>query len=274
MQPSLGHPCLFSSRPPSLPLPPFKRSFSHVLALLLSFFLFCHFLSFLSSLPASFTSNYPVRVKGKAFPSVSLARPTHTHTHFVWPRRSTCSTCLAEHPCSAALCKHTRMERRDTFNIHTWKPHLRNLRGQTHTRTRMCVYSKNVSAILNTLAFVLQSSGCDSTRPPFIFIGDECKQHLLYAAVCTHTHTHAPTHVHSRTHSHDSALPHHLPDDTLADLYLCYLCAYYSPSLSHTRTRMHGPLSWTRTRQNIISPCRASLIAVYSGSSLILYQMH
>lgn len=37
---------------------------------------------------------------------------------------------------------------------------------------------------------------------------------------------------------------------------------------------MDTPLSWTHTRQTIIRPCRGSLTAVYSSSSLILYQMH
>lgn len=37
---------------------------------------------------------------------------------------------------------------------------------------------------------------------------------------------------------------------------------------------MDTPLSWTHTRQTIIRPCCGSLIAMYSSSSLILYQMH
>lgn len=64
--------------PRSLPFS-FLKKFSSC-SRVASLFLFCHFLSFLSSLTASFTSNYPVCVKGRAFPSVSLTRATHTHT--------------------------------------------------------------------------------------------------------------------------------------------------------------------------------------------------
>lgn len=98
--------------------------------------------------------------KGQSLP-ICLVRPadthvpvhahmltrTHTHRDFLWSLCSTCSTCLAERPCSAALCKHRRFERRHTFNIHTWKWHLSGTSQVTHlrTHTHMCVLTPKMS---------------------------------------------------------------------------------------------------------------------------------
>lgn len=69
------------------------------------------------------------------------------------------------------------------------------------------------------------------------------------------------SHMHTYTRVYTFYTSTLLPCWHLPDLYLC----------TYSTDR---PLSWARIHQIIIRPCCASLIAMYSGSSLILYQMH
>lgn len=77
-----------------------------------------------------------------------------------------------------------------------------------------------------------------------------------------HTYTHTNTHIDVYSDTQVHSLHFH------ADIAQIYIYVH----ITHIHTQR--PLSWARTRRIIIRPCPGSLIAMYSGSSLILYQMH